>query len=159
MLGGAPLAMAYRAVNTLDSMVGYRNEKYIDLGWASARLDDIANYIPARLTALLLIAAAWFLRFDAKRAAALVRRDASSHPSPNSGYPESAVAGALGVRLGGENSYQGIVSFRSYMGDKTRELEAGDIPKTSRMLYWVSSAFVVIGTLAGIVLSGGFNWI
>ncbi|AZK48284.1 adenosylcobinamide-phosphate synthase CbiB [Paenibacillus lentus] len=157
LLGGAPLAMAYRAVNTLDSMVGYKNDKYIDLGWASARLDDMANYIPARLTALLLIAAAWFLRFNAKGAAAMVRRDAASHPSPNSGYPESAVAGALGVRLGGENSYHGVVSFRTYMGDKSRELEADDIPRTGRMLYWVSNAFVVLGTLLILVLSCGFN--
>ncbi|WP_339158986.1 adenosylcobinamide-phosphate synthase CbiB [Paenibacillus sp. FSL W8-0186] len=156
LLGGAPLAMAYRAVNTLDSMVGYKNEKYIDLGWASARLDDIANYIPARLTALLLIAAAWLLRFNAKGAAAIVRRDASSHPSPNSGYPESAVAGALGVRLGGENSYHGVVSFRAYMGDKTRELEAEDIPKTGRMLFAVSDMFVLLGTVAGLALTGGF---
>ncbi|WP_019639279.1 adenosylcobinamide-phosphate synthase CbiB [Paenibacillus fonticola] len=156
LLGGAPLAMAYRAVNTLDSMVGYKNEKYIDLGWASARLDDIANYIPARLSALLLIAAAWLLRFNAKGAAAMVRRDASSHPSPNSGYPESAVAGALGVRLGGENSYHGVVSFRAYMGDKTRELEADDIPKTSRMLFVVSDMFVLLGTALGLVFTGGF---
>lgn len=159
LLGGAPLAMAYRAVNTLDSMVGYKNDKYLHLGWASARLDDIANYIPARLTALLLIAAAWLLRFNAKGAAAMVRRDASSHPSPNSGYPESAVAGALGIRLGGENSYHGVISFRAYMGDKTRELEAEDIPRTSRMLFLVSDIFVLLGTVMGLVWSVGFNGI
>ncbi|WP_055109090.1 adenosylcobinamide-phosphate synthase CbiB [Paenibacillus ihumii] len=154
LLGGAPLAMAYRAVNTLDSMVGYKNNKYIDLGWASARLDDIANYIPARLTALLLIAAAWLLRFNAKGAAAMVRRDAASHPSPNSGFPESAVAGALGVRLGGENSYHGVVSFRAYMGDKTRELEANDIVKAGRLLFVVSDLFVLLGTVLVLALAG-----
>lgn len=154
LLGGAPLAMAYRAVNTLDSMVGYKNDKYIDLGWASARLDDIANYIPARLTALLLIAAAWLLRFNAKGAAAMVRRDAASHPSPNSGFPESAVAGALGVRLGGENSYHGVVSFRAYMGDKTRELEANDIVKAGRLLFVVSDLFVLLGTVLVLALAG-----
>lgn len=146
LLGGAPLAMAYRAVNTLDSMVGYKNDKYIDLGWASARLDDIANYIPARLTALMLVPAAWCLKLDAAGAWRAVRRDASSHPSPNSGYPEAAVAGALGIRLGGENWYHGVKSFRSYMGDKTREMESEDIPRTSRLMFLVSGAFVVLAT-------------
>ncbi|MNJ63705.1 cobalamin biosynthesis protein [compost metagenome] len=136
-------------------MVGYKNEKYIHLGWASARLDDVANYIPARITALLLILAAWVLRFNAKGAATTILRDASSHPSPNSGYPESAVAGALGIRLGGENTYHGVVSFRAYMGDKTRELQAEDIPKTARMMFFVSNAFVLLGTGIAIVLSGG----
>ncbi|MFD1179023.1 adenosylcobinamide-phosphate synthase CbiB [Paenibacillus puldeungensis] len=158
LLGGAPLAVAYRAINTLDSMVGYKNDKYIDLGWASARLDDIANYIPARLTALLLVAAAWALRFDAGRAWKTVRRDASSHPSPNSGYPESAVAGALGIRLGGENSYHGVTSFRAYMGDKSRELEAEDIPCTAKLMFWVANVFVLLATVLWTWLAGGFFW-
>ncbi|CAM4339402.1 MAG: adenosylcobinamide-phosphate synthase CbiB [Paenibacillus macerans] len=159
LLGGAPLAMAYRAVNTLDSMVGYKNDKYIDLGWASARLDDIANFIPARLTALLLVAAAWTLRLDAARAWRTVRRDAPKHPSPNSGRPEAAVAGALGVRLGGKNSYRGVVSFRAYMGDKTRELEPQDIPRTAQLLFWVAGVFVLLGTALWIWRSGGIAWI
>ncbi|MGG6313906.1 adenosylcobinamide-phosphate synthase CbiB [Paenibacillus macerans] len=159
LLGGAPLAMAYRAVNTLDSMVGYKNAKYIDLGWASARLDDIANYIPARLTALLLFAAAWALRLDARGAWRAVRRDAPKHPSPNSGYPEAAVAGALGIRLGGENSYHGVVSFRAYMGEKTRELEPEDVRKAAKLMFWVANAAVVAGTILWIGLSGGWAWI
>ncbi len=159
LLGGAPLAMAYRAVNTLDSMVGYKNDKYIHLGWASARLDDIANYIPARLTALLLIAASWCLRWDAAGAWRAVRRDASSHPSPNSGYPEAAVAGALGIRLGGENWYHGVKSFRAYMGEKTRELEPDDIPRTARLMFVVSGAFVLIATGIRIWMAGGAHWI
>lgn len=96
--------MAYRAVNTLDSMVGYKNDKYRDLGWASARLDDVANYIPARITALLLTLCAWLLRLDWQGCWRTVLRDARLHPSPNSGYPESAVAGALGIRLGAKMS-------------------------------------------------------
>lgn len=148
LLGGAPLALAYRAVNTLDSMVGYKNDKYIDLGWASARLDDIANYIPARFTAALLFAAAGALRLDARGAWRAVRRDASGHPSPNSGFPEAAVAGALGVRLGGENSYHGVTSFRAYMGDKTRELEPKDVERTAKLMFWVANALVILGTLA-----------
>jgi adenosylcobinamide-phosphate synthase len=159
LIGGAPLAMAYRAVNTLDSMVGYKNDKYIHLGWASARLDDIANYIPARLTALMLLAASWCLRLDAKGAWNAVRRDASGHPSPNSGYPEAAVAGALGVRLGGENSYHGVTSFRAYMGDKKRELEPEDIPRTAKLMFLVSGGFVLLGTLIWIWINGGLSWV
>lgn len=147
LIGGAPLAMAYRAVNTLDSMVGYKNEKYIHLGWASARLDDIANYIPARITALLLIAAAWLQRLDAGRAWRAVRRDAQRHPSPNSGFPEAAVAGALGIRLGGENVYHGVKSFRAYMGERTRETEPGDIKQAARLLYAATAGFTLIGVL------------
>ncbi|MEK5479161.1 adenosylcobinamide-phosphate synthase CbiB [Paenibacillus sp. FSL R5-0407] len=159
LLGGAPLAMAYRAVNTLDSMVGYKNDKYIHLGWASARLDDIANLIPARLTALMLIFASWCLRFDAAGAWRSVRRDARSHPSPNSGYPEAAVAGALGIRLGGENSYHGVKSFRSYMGDKTRELEPDDISRASRLMFFVSGLFILLATGVWIWVTGGPAWI
>lgn len=155
LIGGAPLAMAYRAVNTLDSMVGYKNDKYINLGWASARLDDIANYIPARLTALLLFVASWCLRLDTKGSWTAVRRDASSHPSPNSGYPEAAVAGALGVRLGGENSYHGVKSFRAYMGNKKRELEPEDIPRTAKLMFLVSGGFVLLGTVVWIGIKGG----
>ncbi|WP_307592142.1 adenosylcobinamide-phosphate synthase CbiB [Paenibacillus wynnii] len=142
LLGGAPLAMAYRAVNTLDSMVGYKNDKYRDLGWASARLDDVANLIPARITALLLVLCSRLLRYDWVRSLRTVRRDARLHPSPNSGYPESAVAGALGIRLGGENVYHGVRSFRAYMGDPTRPLEPEDILRTSRMMLLCSSIFV-----------------
>ncbi|MWV44367.1 cobalamin biosynthesis protein CobD [Paenibacillus sp. HJL G12] len=157
LIGGAPLAMAYRAVNTLDSMVGYKNDKYIHLGWASARLDDIANWIPARLTALLLTITAVILRLDSKRALRMVRRDARRHPSPNSGFPESAVAGALGIRLGGTNVYHGVSSFRAYMGDALRPMEAQDIRLTNRMLYTVSALFVIIALLA-IWAVGGTLW-
>lgn len=153
LIGGAPLAMAYRAVNTLDSMVGYKNDKYINLGWASARLDDVANFIPARLTALMLIGASWLLKLDARGALRMVRRDASSHPSPNSGYPESAVAGALGIRLGGHNSYHGVMSFRAYMGDHTRDMESEDILRTSKLMFLVSGSFVALATIVWILLN------
>ncbi|MEC0238405.1 adenosylcobinamide-phosphate synthase CbiB [Paenibacillus dokdonensis] len=157
LIGGAPLAMAYRAVNTLDSMVGYKNEKYIHLGWASARLDDIANWIPARLTALLLKLSALILRMDYQRAFRMVRRDARKHPSPNSGFPESAVAGALGIRLGGMNVYHGVSSFRAYMGDATRPMEARDIRLTNRLLLTVSVLFVVLALLV-VWGAGGTLW-
>lgn len=155
LLGGAPLAMAYRAVNTLDSMVGYKNDKYRDLGWASARLDDVANYIPARITALLLTVCAWMLRLDWRRCLQMVKRDARLHPSPNSGYPESAVAGALGIRLGGENVYHGVTSFRAYMGDPVRTMEPDDIIQTSRMMMLCSSIFVCLCAVVAWTWIGG----
>ncbi|MDQ0722022.1 adenosylcobinamide-phosphate synthase [Paenibacillus sp. W4I10] len=157
LIGGAPLAMAYRAVNTLDSMVGYKNDKYLHLGWASARLDDVANWIPARLTAMLLIVGAWVMKLDAKGAARMVERDARLHPSPNSGFPESAVAGALGIRLGGHNVYHGVASFRAYMGEATRPMEAEDIVLTSRLMFWSAGAFVILCVFItlGVWLAGG----
>lgn len=157
LIGGAPLAMAYRAVNTLDSMVGYKNDKYLHLGWASARLDDVANWIPARLTAILLIVGAWVMKLDANGAARMVVRDARLHPSPNSGFPESAVAGALGIRLGGHNVYHGVASFRAYMGEATRPMEAEDIVQTSRLMFWSAGAFVVLCVFItlGVWLAGG----
>ncbi|WP_400162085.1 adenosylcobinamide-phosphate synthase CbiB [Brevibacillus sp. TJ4] len=152
-VGGAPLAMAYRAANTLDSMVGYKNERYRNLGWASARFDDVANYIPARLTALLLIAASWMLRLDWRRCARMIRRDAHLHPSPNSGLPEAGVAGALGVQLGGRNTYQGVVSDRTRMGDALRPLRAADIGETIRLMYLVSLLCLGVCLLIRLVLS------
>lgn len=144
-IGGAPLAMAYRAVNTLDSMLGYKNERYINFGMASARLDDIANYIPARLTGLFLLAAAWLMRLNAKGALQAVLRDASGHPSPNSGIPEASVAGALGVRLGGMNYYGGIGSFRAYMGKDLTPLEPVHIKQTVKLMYLSSWIAVLTG--------------
>ncbi|AIQ16431.1 cobalamin biosynthesis protein [Paenibacillus sp. FSL H7-0357] len=155
LLGGAPLAMAYRAVNTLDSMVGYKNDKYRDLGWASARLDDVVNYIPARITALLLTLCAWLLRLDWRGCWRTVLRDARLHPSPNSGYPESAVAGALGIRLGGENVYHGITSFRAYMGDPLRAMEPEDIIVTSRLMLLSSAIFVCFCAALAWIWIGG----
>lgn len=154
LLGGAPLAMAYRAVNTLDSMVGYKNDKYRYLGWASARLDDVANYIPARITALLLTLCARLLGLDSRRCWRTVRRDARLHPSPNSGYPESAVAGALGIRLGGENVYHGVTSFRAYMGDPVRKIERGDIIAASQMMLLSSSLFAGLCALTAWMWNG-----
>ncbi|MBW4083479.1 adenosylcobinamide-phosphate synthase CbiB [Paenibacillus sp. S150] len=154
LLGGAPLAMAYRAVNTLDSMVGYKNDKYRDLGWASARLDDLANYIPARITALLLVLCARLLRLDWRSSRRIVRRDARRHPSPNSGYPESAVAGALGIRLGGENVYHGVASFRAYMGDPLRTMEPEDIILASRLMLCSSTVFACLCAAAALLWHG-----
>ncbi|MBD2871189.1 adenosylcobinamide-phosphate synthase CbiB [Paenibacillus arenilitoris] len=139
LLGGAPLAMLYRAANTLDSMVGYRNDKYLYFGWCSARTDDVLNFIPARLAgAMLATAAAAHPGMRAGRAARAILAFASRHPSPNSGIPESAVAGALGIELGGTNVYFGIASERARMGWPLRRLEPVDIVRTARLLYGVS---------------------
>ncbi|WP_217559554.1 adenosylcobinamide-phosphate synthase CbiB [Paenibacillus sp. GbtcB18] len=147
LIGGAPLAMLYRAANTLDSMVGYKNDRYVHFGWASARWDDVMNWIPARLTGILLIlAAAAQPRMSAFRAARSVGRFARLHPSPNSGIPESAVAGALGIELGGRNTYGTVVSERARMGWPLRPRNRGDIDGTVRLLYGAT------GWLAGGVL-------
>lgn len=139
LLGGAPLAMLYRAVNTLDSMVGYKNEKYIRFGWASARLDDVLNVVPARLTGLLIVLWCMLHRgLSARRALHAIFTFASLHPSPNSGIPESAVAGALGIELGGLNRYGDVVSDRARMGWPLRDKSRRDIVLTVRIGYGVS---------------------
>jgi adenosylcobinamide-phosphate synthase len=139
LLGAAPLAMLYRAANTLDSMVGYKNEKYMYFGWASARWDDVMNWLPARLTGVLMVACAALLPgMRARRSAQAIRQFARLHPSPNSGIPESAVAGALGIELGGLNYYGGRVSDRARMGRPLRARTKEDIKAAVRMLYAVS---------------------
>ena len=137
-LGGLPLAVVYRAANTLDSMIGYKNDRYLYFGRVAARIDDVLNYIPARLTGLLFIAVAAILGHDYKQAWNIMGRDAKKHPSPNGGYAEATVAGALGIRLGGHNRYFGKDTFREYMGDAGRELEPIHIKQTIRLMYGAS---------------------
>ncbi len=134
-VGGAPLAMAYKAVNTLDSMVGYKNEKYIDYGRASAKLDDIANYIPSRLTAVFIILSAFFLGKNYKNAFKIMKRDRKKHTSPNSGYPESAAAGAIGISIGGTSSYLGRIVEKPPIGDMLKELDIEDIKSVLMLMY------------------------
>ena len=131
-VAGVPGLLAYRAINTLDAMVGYRNPRYLRFGWASARLDDAANWVPARLTALLTIACAPVLGGSARRAQETVRRDGGNHPSPNAGRCEAAFAGALGVRLGGTNSYGGTIEHRPELGDGHTP-EVADIRRAVRL--------------------------
>jgi len=143
VIGGLPLAIAYRAANTMDSMIGYKNDKYLYFGRAAARLDDILNYIPARLTALLFIISAILLKLDFKNSIVMMKRDAKKHPSPNGGYAEATVAGALNIRLGGYNSYFGKMSFREYMGDPIKILEASHIILTIKMMYTATILFLI----------------
>ena len=143
-LGGPALGMAYKAVNTLDSMVGYKNQRYRDMGWASARCDDMVNYLPARLTALLLIAAAVIARRDWRGAYAMMRRDARKHLSPNSGYPESAMAGALGVELGGPSLYHGVLRNAATLGEQKRPLTGNTIKEAVTMMYLASALMLLL---------------
>jgi len=144
-LGGPPLAMAYKAVNTLDSMIGYRDERYIDLGWAGAKLDDIANFIPARLTGIIYLLIAPFTSGGIRGVWNIVRRDAPKHPSPNGGIPEAAVAGALEIQLGGVNYYRGTVSNRAIMGDAKRPLEIRHIYYSLHIMVAVCSLVIMLG--------------
>ncbi|MEK7306152.1 MAG: adenosylcobinamide-phosphate synthase CbiB [Nitrospirota bacterium] len=145
-LGGPVLALTYKAVNTLDSMVGYKDERYIDLGWASARLDDLANYLPARLSGLLIPIAAFLCGKDWKNSFKIAARDHNNHPSPNSGIPESAMAGALRVRLGGPNYYQGIPFLKPLIGQADNDLSVEDIKEANKIMI-VSSILMVISGL------------
>jgi len=181
-LGGPSLALAYKAVNTRDSMAGYKNEKYIHFGWAAARLDDAANYIPARITAVLICLAADIHRWltaliNARSATApsprpassrgegdpalriphsafqspwrIMFRDRKNHPSPNSGYPEAAMAGALGIRLGGTSTYSGLESHKPFIGDVQSFLDKKYIEKSVRLMYGASLIAVLLAAAAG----------
>ena len=138
MIGGAPLAMTYKSVNTMDSMLGYKNETYIDFGRGPAHLDDVAGYIPARLGALLWILSAGLTGQNMKNAWRIWRRDNRNHASPNSAQTESACAGALGVQLAGPAYYFGEFYDKPTIGDALRPIETEDILRTNRMLYAAS---------------------
>ena len=139
LIGGAPLALTYKAINTMDSMLGYKNEKYLYFGRIPAKLDDVANYLPSRLAALLWVAAAAFTHNDAKGAWKIWRRDRRNHASPNSAQTESACAGALGVQLAGPAYYFGQYYPKRTIGDALRPIEPEDILRANRMMYVASS--------------------
>ncbi|NIC07395.1 adenosylcobinamide-phosphate synthase CbiB [Billgrantia bachuensis] len=152
LLGGAPLALAYKAVNTLDSMVGYRSERYAEFGYASARLDDLANWVPARLTALAMWLAALTVP-GARRHDALAAtwRDAPAHPSPNAGWPEAMMASLLGVQLGGTNHYGGRISERALLGEPCEPLRVAHIGRAVRHMHgaWIV-CFLLMAGLIGV---------
>lgn len=147
LLGGPVGAMLYKAINTMDSMFGYKNAQYLKFGWAAARLDDLANYIPARITSLMIPAASFPLRLAPKRSLLTLLRDRFAHASPNSGHTEAAVAGALGVQLGGPSSYFGTVVEKPAIGDATRPLEPEDILRANRLML-LASALTLLACLA-----------
>lgn len=142
LLGGAPLALTYKAINTMDSMLGYKNQKYLYFGRAAARLDDAVNYLPSRLAGLLWVAAAALTGSSARGAWKIWRRDRRNHASPNSAQTESACAGALGVQLAGPAYYFGEYYAKPTIGDPLRPIEPADILRANRMMY-VASAFAL----------------
>ena len=142
-LGGPPLVWAFKAVSTLDSMVGYKSEPYREFGWAGARLDDLLNWLPARLSGGLFTLAAWLTGLDWRQTWLICRRDGRRHASPNAGWPEAAVSGALGLRLGGPNVYHGELVNKPWLGDGWREPETADILTAIRLLYIVSALAVI----------------
>lgn len=144
LLFGPVGAACYRAANTMDSMLGYKNERYLYFGRAAARLDDVLNYIPARITFILFVISSFFLGLDWKNAWKIGLRDAPKHPSPNGGYAEGPTAGALHVQLGGWNYYEGKPEFREYMGDPDRPLCGKYILYTLKLMYMATILFAVV---------------
>ena len=176
LIGGAPLALAYKAVNTMDSMVGYKNDRYLNFGRAAAKLDDAANFIPSRIAALLVMGAAfisgeksekdplsqrfgsgrlvsmWERRMIARRSFLIWKRDRRKHESPNSAQTESAMAGALGVQLAGPAVYFGKVSNKPYIGDPLRPIEERDILRANRIFFTGSCLAVLAVIFSGHIL-------
>lgn len=155
-IGGAPLMWVYKAVNTLDSMVGYTSIKYLDYGFVSAKMDDLFNYLPARLTALLMIASSYILGYSGKESYETWRKDSRKHKSPNSGHPEAAAAGALGIQLGGDSTYSGQLIRKPFIGKKIKTPELEDIRRTNIMMQTAAVIFVSIsGLIVMAYMKGG----
>ena len=152
-IGGPLLGWLYKAVNTMDSMVGYKNDRYLHFGRAAAKLDDLVNLIPSRLAALLLIASAYLLRYDGKNAYRIWRRDRRNHKSPNSAQTESACAGALGLRLAGDAWYFGKLVPKPYIGDEIHPIEPQDIRRVNRLMYGAAGIMGIIALVVrGVIL-------
>ncbi len=158
LIGGAPLGFAYKAVNTLDSMVGYKNEEFLYFGRFSAKMDDVWNFIPARLSGLLFVMCAKPARLDAKGAWKCFRRDRLQHASPNSAQTESACAGALGVQLAGNAYYFGKLYEKPTLGDAKRPIETEDIARANRLMYWVSVTAVCVLCAARWIIGWKLGW-
>ena len=153
MVGGAPLGMLYKAVNTMDSMVGYKNERYLDFGRAAARIDDAFGFVPARFAALCMVVVAPTAGLSARGAWRVWRRDRFNHASPNSAQTESAMAGALGVQLAGDAVYFGKLVEKPTMGDATRPIERGDVRRANRLMVSASVlALIVLGAVRAVAV-------
>lgn len=149
LLGGPVLAMGFKAVSTLDSMVGYLDERYRDIGWSSAKLDDLLNFIPARICGLLLCLSAFFCGLDGRNALRIMRRDHANHLSPNCAWSEGAAAGALHIRLGGTHRYFGKIVEKPSIGDAGRPPQREDIRRANRLLYASSLLMALLAALVG----------
>lgn len=154
MLGGPVAGLLYKAVNTMDSMVGYKNDRYLNFGYLPAKIDDAANFLPARLTALAMVGAAFLLGLDGKGAWRIWKRDRRKHASPNSAQPEAACAGALGVQLAGEASYFGEMHKKPHIGDPCRPVEPGDIRKSCDLMYGASVLALAVFAFVRFMLTG-----
>ena len=143
-IGGAPLGFFYKAVNTMDSMLGYVEMPYKNIGLVPAKMDDFFNFLPARLSALLMLLAGWLEGLDIRRGWRIWRRDRRNHASPNSAQTESVCAGLLGLRLAGDAYYHGVLHKKPYIGDPVREIEYEDIPRACRLLYGTAMVSLVL---------------
>ncbi|MFN3466723.1 MAG: adenosylcobinamide-phosphate synthase CbiB, partial [Candidatus Brocadiales bacterium] len=151
-IGGPALAMAYKAVNTLDSMIGYKNERYLHFGWAAARLDDLANYVPARFASRLIPLASLLAGLRYKECYFFALRDGGKHPSPNSGIPEAAFAGALGIQLGGPSTYGGILSDKPLLGEPIESMSTHKIKDSIKLAYITSFLALALGVVTRFVI-------
>ena len=154
-IGGAPLGALYKSINTMDSMIGYKNEQYIYFGRAAAKLDDIVNFIPSRISAVFMIAAAGIMRLDFLGAVRIFRRDRMKHKSPNSAQTESVCAGALGIRLAGDAWYFGKLYKKDYIGDPINKIESENIITANNLMYCSSFITVAVFTVIKIIVLGG----
>ncbi|MGN0577070.1 MAG: adenosylcobinamide-phosphate synthase CbiB [Ruminiclostridium sp.] len=155
-LGGGALGFFYKAANTMDSMIGYKNEKYADLGRFASRLDDVLNYLPSRITAVIMIFSAYILGFNGRNALKIWKRDRRKHASPNSAQTESVCAGALDIRLAGDAYYFGELHKKEYIGDNNRPVENEDIRRANRLMYCTSVIFLLIFAVLRAIIFGGF---
>jgi adenosylcobinamide-phosphate synthase len=143
-VGGAPLGLLYKVLNTMDSMVGYKNDRYLYFGRAAAKTDDAASFLPARLGGVFMALAAFLTGFDGKNAWRIFKRDRLNHKSPNSAHTEAACAGALHLQLGGDNYYFGQLVHKPTIGDNDRPIEPEDIRRANRLLYATAILFIII---------------
>lgn len=153
-LGGAPLGFLYKAVNTMDSMLGYIEMPYKNVGLIPAKMDDVFNFIPARLCALLMLVSGWILKLDVKNGWKIFRRDRFNHASPNSAQTESVCAGLLGVQLAGDAVYHGVLHKKPYIGDPLRPIEPEDIPRTCCVLYVTAVLSLLVFSAVKLALMG-----
>ena len=153
--GGASLGFFYKAVNTMDSMIGYKNEKYADLGRFAAKLDDVLNFIPSRLTAIAMIISAYILGFNGRNAFKIWKRDRRKHASPNSAQTESVCAGALEIRLAGDAYYFGELHKKDYIGDDNRPVENEDIKRANKLMYCTAIIVLIFSLIFRAFIFGG----